>query len=166
MKCVIPIFFCLVFSSCESTLCTKGDTKQGLFFHVILGNKIIPDQVDIGGGPTHHRGDPWVSKILVNDNQEFLLITSQKTVHCDNFKELNSGLHTRCKGHKIITKHKVRRHTQKNGYEEWQIIPKEEWENAKTLHHVFSRPPTYHYTNCRYRFFGKFYQFLQFIERA
>ena len=159
------IFLFIFMTGCGSTLCTKGKTKQGLFFN--YGSTIGIDHVDIGGEPTHKRSDSWV-KIIIVKKEGFLLVTSQGVVHCDNMDEIRKNIYAPCKGHKIVKEYKIRRYIKKRGYEEWKydVIPKSEWELVKDIDFKFSKKPTYYYENCRYRFLGGFYQLLQFISRA
>ena len=155
--------FCLW--GCGSTLCTKGDTKQGLFFD--FGSEWGRDYVNIGRYPTFHSGASFVKKIIVDRWEGFLLVSSQNTVHCDNKEEMDrlakQGKFIACKGHKIVENYTIHRYRDDKGYEEWSYVSKSEWENIKSLHHVFSKKPDYFYENCRHHFFGGLIQLLRMI---
>ena len=125
--------------------------------------------VDIGAYPTYHSRASWVKKIIVKW-EGFLTVESQGTVHCDNFKEMKAKpqLQIPCKGHKIVQKHTVRRYRDGKGYEEWdtEAVSKEEWSAITDLNHKFSKPPLYHYENCRYKLFGFLHVLWQTIKRV
>ena len=162
-----PLYLALLFFAlpgCGSMLCSKGKTRQGLFFS--FGSDFGRAYVDIGHYPTFHSGASFVKKLIVRPDG-FLLVSSQGTVHCDNKEELDRGAQAACKGHRIVDIYTVRRYTDKGGYEEWggSKIPEKEWRAASSLNHAFSRPPDYHYKNCRYKIFGGLYQIIQTIRR-
>ena len=162
-----PLFlllFLFALPGCDSMLCTKGDSRQGLFFD--FGSVLGRNYVNIGHYPTFHTGSDFVKKLIVKENG-FLLISSQGTVYCDNRKEMRQqGPHVACKGHKIVNVYTVRRYTDSGGYEEWgdDKIPEKEWRSARSLNHSFSAAPEYHYENCRYKIFGGLYQLIQIIQ--
>ena len=137
-----------------------------------FGSDFGRDYVDIAHYPTFHEGASFVQKLIVDEWEGFLLVSSQKSVHCDNKKEMNQlakkGRLIGCEGHRIVEKYKVRRYREANGYEEWETgqIPKKEWQGVNNLNHVFSKNPVYYYENCRYHFFGKLIQILQIIDRV
>ena len=170
MKLFFFILVLMPFLGCGAMLCTKGETKQGLFFN--FGSDFGRGYVDIAHYPTFHEGQSFVKKLIVDDWEGFLLVSSQKSVHCDNKEEMDKAAKTgrfiKCEGHKIVEGYKVRRYTDNTGYEEWEKeqIPKQEWQSARSLNHVFSKKPVYHYENCRYHFFGKLIQILQIIDRV
>ena len=169
MKIFIFIFLVLPFLGCSSMLCTKGDTKQGLFFEFdsILGK----GYVDIGAEPTATSDASWVKNLIVK-NEGFLLVTSQKSVRCDNKEQMDreakKGNMIRCQNHRLVENYLIRRYTDDIGYEEWGYnkIPEKEWRGIKNLKHSFSKKPDYHYENCRYHFLGGLYQILQIIDRV
>ena len=158
------ILFLMALPGCDAILCTKGDSKQGLFFN--FGSDFGRGYVNIGAYPTFHTGADFVKKLIVKENG-FLLVSSQGTVHCDNREEMLKGAQVACKGHKIVDIYTVRRYTDSGGYEEWgdSKIPEKEWEAVASLNHSFSLPPDYHYKNCRLKIFGGLYQILQIIQR-
>ncbi len=148
------VAFCALITQCGSgsTLCTRENTEQGLFFDASAeGSSGLGNRVDFRGEPTHHAGAPWVEKILVNSSKEFLLITHQKKGLCANKEEMEKNIYAKCENYKIIKSYYIRRYTYAGGYEEWndEIIPKHEWEKADTINFQFSAPPLYHYKNCR-----------------
>ena len=156
--------FLLALQGCDSILCTKGDSKQGLFFK--FGSEFGQDYVDIGAYPTFHTGASFVKKLIVKE-KGFLLVSSQGTVHCDNREEMRQGKQVACKGHKIVDVYTVRQYRETEGYKEWEgsKIPEKEWRAVSSLNHSFSVPPDYHYENCRHKSFGSWYQILQTISR-
>ena len=143
-------------------LCTKGNSNQGLFFDFDPWLKTV----DIGAYPTYHAGASWVKKIIVKRNG-FLTVSAQGTVHCDNAEEMKKNIYVHCKGHKVVQRHTIRRYRDNKGYEEWETeaISKKEWSQIADLDHKFSKPPLYHYKNCRYKLFGGLYQIWQTIKR-
>ena len=148
-----------------STLCTKGDTKQGLFFD--YGKIYGRSYVDIGAYPTFVPDASWVKKLIVEDNG-FLAVTGQKTIVCEEPKKTpettakGSGY---CKNRKQVERYTAYRYIEGRGYEEWPGISKNQWENIQTLEHQFSVSPEYFYENCRYRFFGRFFQLLEVMQK-
>ena len=169
MKISIFILLVLPFLGCGSMLCTKGDTKQGLFFE--FDSMLGKNYVDIGAEPTATSDSSWV-KILMVEYDGFLLVTSQKSVHCDNKEQMDQeakkGKIIGCQGHRLVENYLIRRYTDEKGYEEWGYnnIPEKEWRGIKNLKHSFSKKPDYHYENCRYHIFGSLYQILQIIDRV
>ena len=145
-------------------LCSKGKTKQGLFFD--FGSAFGRGYVDIEHYPTFHPGASFVKKLIVKSSG-FLLVNSQGTVHCGNREEMRKNPRLRCKGHKIVDIYTVRRYRDKSGYEEWggSRVPEKEWRAAASLSHKFSVPPDYHYENCRYKIFGGLHRIIQIIFR-
>ena len=169
MKIFIFILLILPFLGCGSMLCTKGNTKQGLFFEFdsIFGK----GYVDIGAEPTATTDSSWVKNLIIK-NEGFLLVTSQKSVHCDNKEQMDreakKGNMIRCQNHRLVENYLIRRYTDETGYEEWGYnkIPEKEWRGIKDLRHSFSKKPDYHYENCRYHLLGGLYQILQIIDRV
>ena len=169
MKALVFLLLGVSLLGCGSMLCTKGDTKQGLFFEFdsLLGKSYV----DIGSEPTVVSGSSWVKKLIVKD-EGFLLVTSQKSVHCDNVEEMNQaakrGKMVGCEGHRLVEKYKICRYRDNSGYEEWGYdeISEKEWKSIESLNHSFSKKPDYHYENCRYHFLGKIYQIFQTINRV
>ena len=142
-------------------LCSKGKTKQGVFFDF----DPIFKTVDIGAYPTFHLKDSWVKKLIIKSDG-FLLVYSQKTVHCDNREEMKKNIHLPCKGHKLVENHSIIRYTDKTGYEEWSYAPEKDWKEVKKLDHVFLKKPDYHYKNCRYKILGGLQMLLQIIKKV
>lgn len=169
MKLFIFIFLAFSLLGCGTMLCTKGNTKQGLFFE--FDSMLGKGYVDIGAEPTAVSGSSWVKKIIIED-EGFLLVTSQKSVHCDNVEQMNQaakqGQIVGCQGHRLVENYLIRRYIDDKGYEEWGNgkIPEKEWRNITDLRHSFSQKPDYHYENCRYHFLGGLYQLLQIIGRV
>ena len=164
MKLFYLLLLCLPFlAGCDSMLCTKGDSKQGLFFSF----DPLLKTVDIGSYPTYTARASWVKKIIVKWDG-FLTVESQGTVHCDNMQEIKKNPATRCKGHKIVQNLTVRRYRDGKGYEEWDInaISEKEWSNITDLNHKFSKPPLYHYENCRHKLLGGLHKLWQTIKRV
>ncbi len=152
--------FCSLFlSACGSMLCSKGSTNQGLFFDFDPFLKTV----DIGAYPTAHSRASWVKKLIVKSDG-FLLVSAQKTVHCDNREEMKKNIHLACKGHKLVDVYTIYRYTDKTGYEEWSYASEPEWKNITKLNHIFSRKPNYHYKNCRYKIFGGWSMLMQIIR--
>ena len=148
-------------SGCTATLCTKGDTKQGVYFDFWYG------YVDISGLATSTANSSWVKKIFTS-SESFLLASAQKTVHCDNFKEMKKAAKQKkpspgCKGHKIVENVTVYRYTEEKGYEEWPNLPKSQWSKIKGIDHKFKTLPKYHYENCRFKIFGGISQLFETI---
>ena len=158
------ILFFLPLAGCGSMLCTKGDSNQGLFFD--FGSLLGHPYVEIGGSPSFNLNESYVKKLFV-DSRGFLLVSSYKTVHCDNREEMRKDISSSCRGHRIIEKYRVRRYRKQYGYEEWESndIPEVEWKTITDIDDSFSKKPTYHYENCRYSLFGGFYQLIQAIRR-
>ena len=169
MKTLIFIFLSLPLIGCGSILCTKGETKQGLFFE--FGSMLGKSYVDIGAEPTAVSDSSWVKNLIIED-EGFLLVSSQKSVHCDNKEQMDQeakkGNLIGCQGHRLVENYLIRRYTDARGYEEWGYnkIPEQEWKGIKNLNHSFSTKPDYHYENCRYHFLGGLYQILQIIDRV
>ena len=152
----------------SSFVCTKGDSRQGLVFD--FGKDFGKPWVDIGAYPTFTKNASFVKKIIVDKDRGFLLVSSQKTVHCDNTEEMNKAAragnpYVPCKGHKLVENYTVRRYIEKKGYEEWSYVPLKEWEQVQNLEHKFNKQPDYIYENCRYQFFGSLYRLIQTIKR-
>ena len=153
---------------CGAMLCTKGDTKQGLFFD--FDSAWGKSYVDIGSEPTAVSGSSWVKNLIV-DHDGFLLVTSQKSVHCDNVEEMNrlakQGKSIGCKGHRLVERYLIRRYVDERGYEEWGYdkILKKEWQGIDSLRYSFSKKPDYHYENCRWHFLGGLYKLFQVMDR-
>ena len=160
---LIVAFFCFLWSG--SMLCTKGDTKQGLFFE--FGSALDYDYVAIDSYPGFRAGDQYVKKLIVDNVDGFLLVYEQGAVHCDNNEEIKRNPTARCKGHKIVNSYIMKRYTEKNGYEEWGKgkISEEDWKDVSNLYHTFSVQPDYHYENCRYHYFGALLMFLKMTSR-
>ena len=159
------ILLFLFLCGCGSTLCTKGNTNQGVFFN--SGSAFGIHHIDIGGEPTAKKTDSWV-KVIIVEPEGFLLVTGQKMVHCDNWKERKKDISLLCTGNKVVEKYKIRRYIKAGGYEEWtyDTIPAKEWKDISGLYYSFSKKPDYHYKNCRFSMFGKLRQLLQMIRRA
>ncbi len=155
------IALCFPLLGCGSMLCSKGDTNQGVFFDF----DPVLQSVDIGAYPTFHSKDSWVKKLIVKP-EGFLLVSSQKTVHCDNHEEMKKNIHLVCKGHKLVEVYTIFRYIDKTGYQEWSYASLQEWENITDLYHKFSKKPQYHYQKCRYKFFGFLYQLWQIIKKV
>ena len=147
-----------------STLCTKGNTKQGLFLD--YGSAFDYTYVTIQGSPNFRPSDKYVKKMIVDNADGFLLIYDQGVVRCDNVEEMKKNPRARCKGHKVVKKYIMKRYTHKIGYEEWSSgqISEEDWKNVSDLYHSFHKKPDYHYENCRYHFFGGITMFLDMIS--
>ena len=158
-RALLLVFFCFSLLGCGATLCTKGKSKQGLFFDF----DPVLKTVDIGGYPTFTSKADFVKKLIVKWDG-FLLVYSQKTVHCDNLAEIKKNPTLACKGHKLMDNYYVLRYTGDTGYEEWSYMPQREWKDIKELSHSFNKKPDYHYTNCRYKFFGALYMLWQIIK--
>ena len=154
-------------------LCSKGDTNQGLFFDFDL---FPQPYVDIGASPTMFEGGIHVKHIIVKE-EGFLVVTWRQVVtQCTPEKENQEAFHTLvkpCKRYlegrvfKTVEKYIIRRYIEGKGYEEWKpgTIPKKEWKSITKLNHIFSKPPTYHYENCRWTIFGGWQMLRQIISR-
>ena len=161
MKIGFLIFSVCFLGACGSTLCTKGDSKQGLRFDF----DPVLKTVDIGAYPTFHKKASFVKKLIVTWDG-FLLVSSQKTVHCDNKEEMKKTINLACEGHRLVDNYTVRRYTDQRGYEEWPYMPEDKWKNIKDLDHSFSTAPAYHYKNCRFAPFGALIMLLQIIKKV
>ena len=161
MKTLFLILFIGFLSGCGSLLCTQGDTNQGLMFDF----DPVLKTVDIGAYPTFHKNASFVKKLIV-DWDGFLLVSSQKTVHCDNREEMKKNTSLACEGHKLVENYTIRRYTDSRGYEEWPYMPKSEWQGITSLNHSFSKAPAYHYKNCRTALFGGLFMLLEIINRV
>ncbi len=159
-KSIILFLFSFPLLGCSSMLCTKEDSQQGVFFDF----DPILKTVDIGAYPTFHEKYDWVKKMIVKGDG-FLIVYSQKTVHCDNREEMKKNIHLACKGHKIVENHYIIRYTDNTGYEEWSYMPEKEWKDVKKINHVFLKKPDYHYKNCRFKIFGGLRMLMQIIKR-
>ena len=160
MKFLFLSFLSFSLWGCGSLLCSKGKTRQGVFFDF----DPVFQTVDIGAYPTFHSKAKWVKKFIVKQ-EGFLLVYGQKTVHCDNREEMKKNVHLPCEGHKLVENHTLIRYTDDTGYEEWSYVPEKEWKDIKRLDHAFQKKPNYHYENCRFKFFGSLAQILQIIKR-
>ena len=160
MRLSLLFLFSFLLCGCSSMLCTKGKTKQGVFFDF----DPIAKTVDIGAYPTFHSGADWVKKMIVQWDG-FLFVSAQKTVHCDNREEMKKNIHLTCKGHRLVDVYTIFRYTDKTGYEEWSDAPEKDWKEVKKLDHVFSKKPDYHYKNCRYKMFGGLKMLMQIIKK-
>ena len=181
MKIGVFVFYSFFLCGCGSMLCTKGKTKQGIFFNFYPEFKTVnighyptfaaPEPSALGllvGGkkraPPADR-DPYMKKMFVKKNG-FLIIHQQRRFHCDNMEEVQKGLPVQCKGHKFVNDgFHIRQYTDKSGYKEWTSLALSESEmaNVKNAHHAFVSLPDYHYENCRYKMFGGLVQWLQII---
>jgi len=169
---IFLLFSSLGFTSCGSMLCSKGDTNQGLFFYY----DPLFQTVDVGALPTMGKGDSFVKHIIVKD-EGFLVVTSRHVVtQCIPENENQEAFYTLikpCKRYKegrvfkTVEKYIIRRYIEGKGYEEWEpgTIPKKEWQNISKLDHTFSKPPTYHYENCRWAVFGALQMLRQIIHK-
>ena len=176
----MKIFFFLVFIfygsvSCaeDAILCTKGDTKQGLFFN--FGQGAVYPYVDIGSHPTYTPRSSWVGKLIVKE-EGFLVVTGQRTVvPCKAKNKQNTLLReivTACQMYAVgeeyqqVKKYTIKRYTKKRGYEEWfDKIPIKEWQKADSLNYKFSKTPDYHYENCRKHKSGKRHMLLEIMQK-
>ena len=176
------IFYSFFLGGCGAMLCSKGKTKQGIFFNFYPEFKTVnigtyptfaaPEPSALGllvGGkkraPPASR-DPYMKKMFVKKNG-FLIIHQQRSFHCDNMEEVQKGLPVACQGHRFVNDgYQIRQYTKKSGYKEWNSLDlsKSQLTEVKNFHHIFAHSPDYHYENCRYKIFGGLIQWLQIIS--
>ena len=63
-----------------------------------------------------------------------------------------------------MIKYPVRRYITDRGYEEWANVPEKEWSKIKDIKHTLSKQADYHYEDCSYSIFGRFYMFLAILH--
>ena len=159
---VLFIPFLFIVTGCGATICSKKDnSKHGVAFN--YGNMYGNNYIDIGHLPTFIEKDKWVKKLIV-ENNGFLVVSSQQTASCKNKEEIKVAINKKlplppCERIAMI-KYPVRRYITNRGYEEWAHISEKEWFKITDLKHIFVKQADYHYENCNYNIFGRFYMFL------
>ncbi len=163
---VLFIPFLFIITGCGATICSKKDnSKHGVAFN--YGNMYGNKYVDIDHLPTFVEKNKWVKKIIIETNG-FLVISSQQTASCKNKEEIKAAINKKlslppCERIAMI-KYPAHRYMTGQGYERWDHISEEEWPNINDLKHTFSQQADYHYENCNYNIFGRFYMFLAVLD--
>ena len=164
--CMFFLFCLFLISGCGATVCRdKNNSKHGIFFNYenLYGHKYV----DIGHLPTFVENNEWVKKLIVKDSG-FLLVSSQKKASCKNKEAIKEAIKTKqplpaCERIAMVA-YPVRRYIEDQGYEEWGHLSEEEWSKVADLKHTFSKQADYHYENCSYHIFGRFYMFLAVLD--